>query len=658
MISFTSTDNGGWHCRGAWRGEIDQEGSRRSADASSARVDSERVESCDWLGTRWTKPASSWSQGHSWKDWTWTNSKEASASEDSWKAQPNNGASQRCVVNVAHNTSFSADRSWYESWQGCERGVEHSRDWKQTEEVMHERPGEPPVVKEVVQTEQQGLYLNRSLHDKPRVTGDWEDQSESWKWPATAAHTSERKWATCPEPKEDAVGPVDLARPDLVPHDSGVEVIGALVDPWETWDMVKFPRHLLSLLPFSAPTKIQQHAWPILWEGMDLIGIAKTGSGKTLAFLLPVFARMLVDGPPAMVVLAPTRELACQIRCEAQKFPVRTVSIYGGAPKGPQLAEMRLMPHVVVATPGRLNDFLEPPAGYSPGLDVGKVQYLVLDEADMMLDMGFEPQIRRIISKIPKDRQTMMFTATWPVEVRRLATDFLRNPAEVRIGDANVLVANADIDQRVIFCSASEKDARLRKQVEDSSGPTLVFVSTKRMCEVLTRSFPGSVTIHGDRTQSERDSALAAFKSGAARVMIATNVAARGLDIKGVALVVNYDPAVKDEDYVHRIGRTGRGGERGTAVSLITQEDGRAALTIAEVMDRTGLPVPDDLAMRLASGELRVPEPGVRDGSRRRARSAPASARSRGGLSAISRRGVDISGGFGFGLGNDCPTAA
>jgi len=252
----------------------------------------------------------------------------------------------------------------------------------------------------------------------------------------------------------------------------------------------------------------------------------------------------------------------------------------------------------------------------------------------------------------------MMFTATWPVEVRRLATDFLRNPAEVRIGDANVLVANADIDQRVIFCSASEKDARLRKQVEDSSGPTLVFVSTKRMCEVLTRSFPGSVTIHGDRTQSERDSALAAFKSGAARVMIATNVAARGLDIKGVALVVNYDPAVKDEDYVHRIGRTGRGGERGTAVSLITEEDGRAALTIAEVMDRTGLPVPDDLAMRLASGELRVPEPGVRDGSRRRARSAPASARSRGGLSAISRRGVDISGGFGFGLGNDCPTAA
>lgn len=403
--------------------------------------------------------------------------------------------------------------------------------------------------------------------------------------------------------------------------DVQVEVRGSghLPSAWRTWEEVTFPPRVRAPLVsagFPAPTAIQQHSWPILTAGRDLIGVAKTGSGKTLAFLLPIFARLLeskVDlrGPPAALVLAPTRELACQIEAEAKRFGatagMRAACLYGGAPKGPQLAELRQRPQLLVATPGRLNDLLEPPPGLSVAVDVKSVRYLVLDEADRMLDMGFEPQIRKIIGGLPQDRQTVMFTATWPLSIRRLAADFLRDAAEVRAGEVDELRVNPDITQQVVFClDMRDKEEWLDKILRESGNDqAIVFVNTKRMCEVVSSRTPNSMAIHGDKDQRERDLALGHFKSGTVRVLVATDVAARGLDIKAVKVVVNFDPPNREEDYVHRVGRTGRAGQKGLAWTLLTNEDGAAARSIADIFKRMELPVPAELSRRLASGELR-----------------------------------------------------
>mmetsp|Transcript_34066 Transcript_34066/g.77688 ORF Transcript_34066/g.77688 Transcript_34066/m.77688 type:complete len:647 (-) Transcript_34066:24-1964(-) len=402
--------------------------------------------------------------------------------------------------------------------------------------------------------------------------------------------------------------------------DGEVEVRGSQRVPraWATWEDVRFPQRLLEPLRkagFPAPTVIQQTAWPIVAQGSDLIGIAKTGSGKTLAFLLPAFARLIETnadprGPPAILVLAPTRELAVQIEAQAASFGgpagMKATCLYGGAPKGPQLAQLRMRPQAVVATPGRLNDLLDPAPGLTLAVDVKSIKFLILDEADRMLDMGFEPQIRKIFSFLPKERQTMMFTATWPAAVRRLGGEFLRDPMEIRIGDADVLVVNPDIEQHVIFCDTLEKDRRLEELLREAGeDQVIVFASTKRTCDLVAYRTPGSVAIHGDKDQQARDAALGAFKSGSRKVLIATDVAARGLDIKAVRLVINYDPPPREEDYVHRVGRTGRAGMKGKAVSLLTNEDAAAARSIAEVLKRGGLPVPEELSRRLASGEMR-----------------------------------------------------
>jgi len=393
-----------------------------------------------------------------------------------------------------------------------------------------------------------------------------------------------------------------------------VTVRGCRVTPWETFEECSFPPQLqnaLSNAGFPNPSPIQAYSWPIITEGRDLVGVAKTGSGKTLGFLLPAFKVMLQQrldpyraGGPLLLTLAPTRELACQIEVESQKFGnpagLRSACAYGGAPKGPQLGQLRRGAHVLIATPGRLNDFLKMGA-----VRLRSVMYLVLDEADRMLDMGFEPQIRSIIAEIPQNRQTMMFTATWPREVRRLAEDFLREPAQVQIGNSDALQANADIDQKVMIVNSQwEKQDKivevLQSQVQHGDR-VLIFTSTKRMCDQLARTLESRnripcVSIHGDREQRERDAALQAFKTGRSPVMVATDVAARGLDIKGVKMVVNFDPANNAEDYVHRIGRTGRAGEKGTALTFLTPDEAKQAREIADVMTKTGLRVPDELA--------------------------------------------------------------
>eukprot|EP00587_Corethron_hystrix_P002563 CAMPEP_0113318744 /NCGR_PEP_ID=MMETSP0010_2-20120614/13196_1 /TAXON_ID=216773 ORGANISM="Corethron hystrix, Strain 308" /NCGR_SAMPLE_ID=MMETSP0010_2 /ASSEMBLY_ACC=CAM_ASM_000155 /LENGTH=592 /DNA_ID=CAMNT_0000176119 /DNA_START=124 /DNA_END=1899 /DNA_ORIENTATION=- /assembly_acc=CAM_ASM_000155 len=399
---------------------------------------------------------------------------------------------------------------------------------------------------------------------------------------------------------------------------------------------------------YTTPTCIQSMAWPIVLGGRDFVGIAKTGSGKTASFLLPAFhtllqkhggrmpsqrpgGRMAGRGrgagrfgrgrgnfggppppPPAILVLAPTRELACQIAEEAEKFGrpagVRATCLYGGAPKGLQIRRLEGGVECIIATPGRLNDILE-----MKKCDLSRVEFLVLDEADRMLDMGFEPQIRSVVEHIPKERRTMMFSATWPKEIRRLAQDFLTDQVQVNVGEVDALVANKDVTQIVHLMNNEEEKMDKLKSILDelseggtkkeSHGRAIVFVARKMSCDALANEMwelgYAVDSLHGDRQQWERTKVINAFKSGNLRMLVATDVAARGLDVKGVELVVNYDmPAGQNgvEDYVHRIGRTGRAGAKGLAHAFFTRSDSKRARELVEVLQKAGQVIPDWLA--------------------------------------------------------------
>ncbi|CAK9071692.1 unnamed protein product [Durusdinium trenchii] len=380
-------------------------------------------------------------------------------------------------------------------------------------------------------------------------------------------------------------------------------------DPYGSYSEAKLPRALLDAFKkanFQAPTPIQAQVWPILDAGWDVIGIAKTGSGKTLGFLVPAY-RWMWSSPSSGVrtlILAPTRELATQIHDEATKFAsasgCSSACVYGGQPKKEQLPAVRAGAPILVATPGRLNDFLE-----YKDIHLGGVGYAVFDEADRMLDMGFEPQIRDIMKKVPKNRQTLMFSATWPEEVQQLAHDFLNTPIHVQVGNTSALSANEDISQEVwMLNSADEKDGALVEALRLYGGPgqrVLVFVAMKKQCDMVMRMLRkcsiAANTMHSDKDQAQREEALHQFKSGETSVLIATDVAARGLDIKGVTMVVNYDSANSAEDHVHRIGRTGRAGQKGYSITFLTKsgEDAWKAIDIAEVMKKAGSPVPPEM---------------------------------------------------------------
>ncbi|KAH0461446.1 hypothetical protein IEQ34_009021 [Dendrobium chrysotoxum] len=355
---------------------------------------------------------------------------------------------------------------------------------------------------------------------------------------------------------------------------------------------------------FSAPTPIQAQSWPIALQNRDIVAVAKTGSGKTLGYLIPGFIhlkRVSKDARmgPTVLVLSPTRELATQIHEEATNywlyiainrvFVVLSKCLYGGAPKGPQLRDIDRGVHVVVATPGRLNDILE-----MKRLNLDQVSYLVLDEADRMLDMGFEPQIRKIVKEIPPTRQTLMYTATWPKEVRKIASDLL-----VNIGSIDELVANKAITQHVEVISHMQKRRRL-EQILLSNGPSkyIVFCSTKRMCDQLAGYLDGpfgASAIHGDKSQMERDRVLSDFRSGKSPILVATDVAARGLDIKDIRFVINYDFPTGVEDYVHRIGRTGRAGATGVAYTFFCDQDSKHASDLVKVLEGADQQVPSEL---------------------------------------------------------------
>ncbi|CAM0880221.1 unnamed protein product [Alopecurus aequalis] len=372
---------------------------------------------------------------------------------------------------------------------------------------------------------------------------------------------------------------------------------------------VGFPEYVLQEITkagFVEPTPIQSQGWPMALKGRDLIGIAETGSGKTLAYLLPAIVHVnaqpiLAPGDgPIVLVLAPTRELAVQIQQETTKFgassKIKSTCIYGGVPKGPQVRDLQKGVEIIIATPGRLIDMIE-----SHHTNLRRVTYLVLDEADRMLDMGFEPQIKKIVSQIRPDRQTLYWSATWPKEVEQLARNFLFDPYKVIIGSEE-LKANHAICQHVEILSESQKYNKLVNLLEDimDGSRILIFMDTKKGCDQITRQLRmdgwPALSIHGDKSQAERDWVLSEFKSGKSPIMTATDVAARGLDVKDVKYVINYDFPGSLEDYVHRIGRTGRAGATGTAYTFFTAANARFAKDLISILVEAGQKVSPELS--------------------------------------------------------------
>jgi ATP-dependent RNA helicase DDX5/DBP2 len=392
-----------------------------------------------------------------------------------------------------------------------------------------------------------------------------------------------------------------------------------------------FPVEIVTALKkqgYVTPTPIQAFSWTIALTGRDIVAIAKTGSGKTCSFLLPALTRIkknggpqkapemeLVQGrwkpgpvKPTSIVLAPTRELAIQINDECKKFcpavKAKCVCLYGGAAKGDQLRQLRGGADIVVATPGRLNDFLEPPAGFSAPVSASEATYVVLDEADRMLDMGFEPQIKKIIKLCPHARQTLFYSATWPKSVQKIAANFTTKPIQVSIGEggAGKLTANKMITQVVQVCTEDEKFDNCMEAMGalEEKDTCIVFCGTKRRCDFLDRKLRQAGihscgAIHGDKDQHEREKSLDNFRKGKGNVLVATDVAARGLDIPGVAMVLIYDFPGAVEDYVHRIGRTGRAGKTGISHTLFTREDAQQARELVQIMQGADQAVPDQL---------------------------------------------------------------
>uniref|UniRef100_A0A8C4NQK9 RNA helicase n=1 Tax=Dicentrarchus labrax TaxID=13489 RepID=A0A8C4NQK9_DICLA len=358
----------------------------------------------------------------------------------------------------------------------------------------------------------------------------------------------------------------------------------------------KYVMDVLMQQNFKEPTAIQSQGFPVALSGRDMVGIAQTGSGKTLAYLLPAIVHInhqpyleRGDGPICLV-LAPTRELAQQVQQVAYEYGkssrIKSTCVYGGAPKGPQIRDLERGVEICIATPGRLIDFLE-----SGKTNLRRCTYLVLDEADRMLDMGFEPQIRKIVEQIRPDRQTLMWSATWPKDVRQLAEDFLKDYVQINVG-ALELSANHNILQIVDVCMETEKDNKLFQLMEEimaeKENKTIIFVETKKRCDDLTRrmrrdGWP-AMCIHGDKSQPERDWVLTEFRSGKAPILIATDVASRGLDVEDVKFVINYDYPSSSEDYVHRIGRTARSTNKGTAYTFFTPGNLRQARDLVRVL--------------------------------------------------------------------------
>ena len=347
---------------------------------------------------------------------------------------------------------------------------------------------------------------------------------------------------------------------------------------------------IFAKLNFKTPTPIQRQAIPIALQGKDLVGVAQTGTGKTLAFGVPMIQRLNQVKGRGLIVL-PTRELAIQVdeslKQVGSKLGLKTAVLIGGTPINAQIQALKRNPHIIIVTPGRLNDHIE-----QKTINLKNVKIIVLDEADRMLDMGFAPQIKKIFQELPPERQTMLFSATIPPEIMKMATSYMKLPIRVEVAPTGSIAEH--LTQEIYIIPKDTKTRLVDKILQQYLGSTLIFTRTKYGARKLTRQIKDmghtAAEIHSDRSLFQRKEALAGFKSGKYRILVATDIASRGIDVTGIELVINYDLPTNTEDYVHRIGRTARAGGHGHAISFAMPEQ-RRELRDIERLVRKALPI-------------------------------------------------------------------
>ncbi|MDP2586285.1 MAG: DEAD/DEAH box helicase [Candidatus Komeilibacteria bacterium] len=346
----------------------------------------------------------------------------------------------------------------------------------------------------------------------------------------------------------------------------------------------------LAKLKISSPTPIQKQAIPIAIQGKDVMGVAQTGTGKTFAFGIPMIQRLHQLKGRGLIVL-PTRELATQVdealRQLGHGLGLKTAVLIGGTSAYPQIKALARNPHIIIGTPGRLNDHLN-----QKTLRTDDIKVVVLDEADRMLDMGFAPQIRQIFQNLPHDRQTMLFSATMPSEIIKLASSYMKLPIRIEVAPTGTTADR--VTQEIFICPKDAKIPLTEKLLKQYTGPTLIFTKTKygakRLSQLVRQLGHSCVELHSNRSLGQRQDAMKGFKSGKYRILIATDIASRGIDVVGIELVLNFDLPMNTEDYVHRIGRTARAGAGGHAISLVTPEQ-RYELREIERLVKTALPI-------------------------------------------------------------------
>lgn len=369
---------------------------------------------------------------------------------------------------------------------------------------------------------------------------------------------------------------------------------------------------------FINPTPIQHQVIPSALEGKDVVGIAQTGTGKTLAFGIPLLQRLGINKGQGLILL-PTRELALQVNetleSIGKQFGLRTVVLIGGAPMNPQVRALRQKPHVVVATPGRLADHIK-----QKNYSLDRVSVIVLDEADRMLDVGFQKEITQIMKDAPREKQTMLFSATMPAAISKIAANHMKMPLRIEVAPQGT--SSKNVEQELFVVDKARKMQLLDKILSENKGTVLVFSRTKYGAKKIAASIRGmkhtATEIHSNRSLNQRKMALAGFKSGKYRVLVATDIAARGIDVQNISLVINFDLPDNSEDYVHRIGRTGRAGAFGKAISFATHSE-RSDVRKIERLIRKTLPlmkVPQDLPAPRPKVKEERPERGSRGGYR------------------------------------------
>ncbi len=382
----------------------------------------------------------------------------------------------------------------------------------------------------------------------------------------------------------------------------------------------------LARLKFTTPTPIQKKTIPLGIEGKDVMGIAQTGTGKTLAFGIPMIQR-LAQKEGKGLVLVPTRELAIQVEQSISKVDrkIKLALVIGGAPMGKQIQQLRRDPKIIIATPGRLIDHMK-----QKNVSLRDVSILALDEADRMLDMGFMPQIQEILHKLPKNRQTLLFSATMPSAIVRIASDFMKLPVQVEVAKSGTVAEK--VTQELFIVKNESKKNLLGKLLDQYHGTILIFSRTKigasKIVRTVVKAGHSAAEIHSDKSLGQRRQALEGFRSGRHRILIATDIASRGIDVSGIELVINYDLPDESENYIHRIGRTGRAGDKGHAISFATPDQRNEIKRIEKLMESV-IPISEHPEMPLE--QFMKPRTVFNSSNRRRSSNASRGRSSGGG---------------------------